>query len=118
VSADPKKPDGISLRDPNLAGALAYLFGIVTGLVFLALDEREYVRFHAMQSIVFFLFVLVLYFVLDGIPVIRVVTGPLTQAVAVVWVALMFNALFGRRFKLPYVGDFAERQLAKDSTRP
>lgn len=38
--------------DENVAGALSYLLGIVTGVVFYAIDDRAFVRFHAAQSIV------------------------------------------------------------------
>ena len=39
--------------DSNVAGALAYLFGALTGIVFYVLEpEDEFVRFHASQSIV------------------------------------------------------------------
>src|SRR5262245_10659851 len=119
MSAEPTKSDGISLNDPNLAGALAYLFGIITGLVFLALDKRDSVRFHAMQSVIFFLGVLVVFFVLGNIPLIgRITYWPLLAVTAMIWIALMFATLTGHRVKLPYVGDLAERQLAKGPTRP
>ncbi len=37
--------------DQNLAGALAYLLGPITGILFLVLEkENRFVRFHAMQS--------------------------------------------------------------------
>jgi uncharacterized membrane protein len=39
----------------NLAALLSYVFGWITGLIFLLLDKRPYVRFHAAQSIVVFL---------------------------------------------------------------
>ncbi len=39
----------------NIEGALAYLAGWITGLVFWFLEpENKFVRFHAMQSIVVF----------------------------------------------------------------
>jgi uncharacterized membrane protein len=41
--------------DENVAGALAYLFGFVTGILLLVVDgENEFVRFHAAQSIAVF----------------------------------------------------------------
>src|SRR3569833_1979309 len=40
---------------PNVAGALSYLFGIITGVIFIVLEkENQFVRFHAMQSILVF----------------------------------------------------------------
>src|SRR5271165_4059299 len=41
---------------PNVAAALAYLLGFITGIIFLVLDPYKndrFVRFHAMQSILF-----------------------------------------------------------------
>ena len=72
-----------------------------------------------MQSIIFFVAVAVLFLVLGGIPVVgRISYVPLVIATSVVWVSLMFTTLLGQRVKLPYIGDLAERQLAKDTTRP
>ena len=39
----------------NVAALLSYVLGWVTGLVFLLIDKRPYVRFHAAQSVVVFL---------------------------------------------------------------
>ena len=118
MSASPKI-DSAFFRDPNFVGALAYVFTLVSGLMVLAIEKREGPRFHALQSIYFSLAVAVVFLVLSGIPVIgRVVHYPLLFAVGVVWVALMLTALRGQRVKLPYIGDLAERQLAKDTFRP
>src|ERR1700744_2465753 len=41
---------------PNVAGALAYLAGLITGIIFLVIDPYKsdrFVRFHAFQSILF-----------------------------------------------------------------
>jgi len=38
----------------NVAALLAYVFGWVTGIIFLLIDKRPFVRFHAAQSIVVF----------------------------------------------------------------
>src|SRR2546430_16362380 len=51
----------------NLAALLSYVFGWITGLIFLLLDKRPYVRFHAAQSIVVFLCVHILRAVLAAI---------------------------------------------------
>ncbi|KYH24078.1 hypothetical protein HAPAU_41570 [Halalkalicoccus paucihalophilus] len=40
--------------DENVAGALSYLFGFVTGLIFFLIEkENDFVRFHAAQSMAF-----------------------------------------------------------------
>ena len=38
----------------NVAGLLCYVLGWVTGIIFLLIDKRPFVRFHAAQSIVVF----------------------------------------------------------------
>ena len=40
--------------EENVAGALAYVLGFVTGIIFLIIDKRPSVRFNAAQSIVVF----------------------------------------------------------------
>ena len=54
--------------DPNVAAALAYLGGVLSGIVFLVLEKQNrYVRFHAMQSTITFLLVLVADLLLMGL---------------------------------------------------
>jgi uncharacterized membrane protein len=100
--------------DPNLAAALAYLAGFVTGIVLLIVEkENRFVRFHAMQSTVLFVAVLVFSVALNSIPLL----GPIMYAfvmfpaVVILWLVMMFKAYKGERFKLPVIGDFAEKQL-------
>ena len=61
-SNDYRMIKGVELSDhqrsglsENLAALLRYVFGWITGVIFLLLDKRPYVRFHAAQSIVVFL---------------------------------------------------------------
>lgn len=100
--------------EPNLAAALAYLAGFITGIVLLVVEKKSgYVRFHAMQSTVLFIAVLVLSIAVSAFPLV----GPLLYAfilfpaVVILWLVMMFKAFNGERFKLPVVGDFAEKQL-------
>lgn len=113
------KIDAAFFRDPNLIGALAYVLGLVSGLIVLAFEKRDGPRFHALQSIIFFLAVMVAFFVLGGIPLVgRITYWPLLVVVFGLWISLMLTTLLGQRLKLPYIGDLVERQLAKDTTRP
>lgn len=113
---------------PNVAGALSYLVGVLSGILFLLLDkDRPYVRFHASQSIVFSLAwvgvwvaVMVLDAVLSVIPVLGwLLSLALTLAVALagfgLWVALMYRAYQGEEWELPLVGEYA-RRLAREAT--
>ena len=51
-----KKESMVAFNLPqNTAGALTYVLGWVTGLVFLLIEKKNaFVRFHAMQSLIFF----------------------------------------------------------------
>lgn len=58
TEVDPAGADEIATDtglEPNVAGALSYLLGIITGLVFYVVEpDDKFVRFHAAQSIVTF----------------------------------------------------------------
>ena len=103
----------------NLKGALAYLLGPVTGIVMLLLEKKnEYVRFHAMQSTVVFGAILLLNIVLGIVPVlgwiIALILSPIIALVSfILWIVLMWKAYSGEKYKLPYFGELAEKQLEK-----
>ena len=89
--------------DANLAAMLTYVFGFVTGILFLVLEkDNKFVRFHAMQSIFVFVTLAVFKFVLGFIPLLGMlidmfILGPLTL---IVWLLLMVKAYQGERFKV------------------
>jgi uncharacterized membrane protein len=97
--------------DENLAGAITYLFGFITGIGFLMIEkDSDFVRFHARQSTVVFVGVLVLDLVLWAVPLLGMMLVPLfTIAVIGLWLFLMYKAVSGERYKLPYIGDMADR---------
>lgn len=97
----------------HVIAVLAYLGGALTGIVVLVMEKKDqFVRFHAMQSTVTFLLVLVANLLITNLPVIgRVAYYPFALAVTALWILLMVKAFQGERYKLPYIGDFAERQL-------
>ena len=98
---------------PELAAGLAYVGGAITGIVMLAMEKQNrFVRFHAMQSTVTFLGVLVAHLLLRGLPFVGpFLYVPFLIGVALLWVFLMVQAFTGKLYKLPYIGDFAEHQL-------
>ncbi len=98
--------------EENLEALLCYVVGWVTGFLFLLLErDNNFVRFHAMQSLVVFLALFVLSLVAGVIPIIGPVIYILVLPVSLVlWVLLMVKAYQGERYKLPWVGDFAENQ--------
>ena len=103
----------------NVAAGLSYILGWVTGLVFFLVEKQNrFVRFHAMQSILFFGGLTVLGIVLNivwaaGIPFISFVAfcinGLLGIVALVGWIVLLINGFQGKYFKLPVIGDYAEK---------
>lgn len=99
--------------DENVAGALAYALGWITGLFFLLTESsNRFVRFHAVQSVILFGGLSIAWLVSMSIPPIGwflafVVIPPIS---AVLWLLLMFKAYQGERFKAPMVGDIAEQR--------
>ena len=97
---------------PNVAGLLCYLVGWITGLIFLLIEkESKFVRFHAIQSISIYVVLFVVYLIFMFIPVIGLIVDILLGlGMFVLWIVLMYKAYQGEKFKLPIIGDFAEKQ--------
>jgi uncharacterized membrane protein len=101
--------------DPNLAGLLCYLLGLITGIVFLIIEkENRFVRFHAYQSLAVFGALSVLSLVAGFIPLIgKPISFLLAPVGLILWILLMVKAYQGERYKLPVAGDWAEEQSGK-----
>ena len=116
--ANPASADSTSEKTSivqNIAAAATYLLFFVTGIVFLVMEkEDEFVRFHAMQSTLTFGGLFILVVVLTQTRVVGwVVDSLLVPLTLIVWIVLVFKAISGERFKLPFVGTLAERQLGR-----
>ncbi len=98
--------------EANIAGLLCYVLGWVSGLVFILIEKQSnFVRFHAIQSIYVFGILTIAGIVLGWIPVLNVVLVPLIGVLGVVlWIILMIKAYQGEKYKLPLVGDWAEKR--------
>jgi uncharacterized membrane protein len=96
---------------PNVAALLSYLAGFITGIIFYLIEkDNQFVRFHALQSMIAFgaIFVLSLFF--SFMPSIAVFLIPILNICALIlWVVCMVKAYQGEKFKLPIVGDMAEQ---------
>ncbi len=107
----------------NIASALCYLLGFVTGIIFLVLspyNRDRTIRFHAFQSI----FLSLALFVIDII--LSILSGILWAANAgalagllwrlyqlatlIGWIYLMYSAYMDRKIVVPVVGPLAQRQ--------
>ena len=105
--------------DPKTAAGLSYILGWITGIIFFLMEKQNrFVRFHAMQSILFFGGLSVLSIVLQvvtglNIPFISFLTLCVNGLLGIVglvgWIVLLINGFQGKYFKLPVIGDYAER---------
>ncbi|HUJ95451.1 MAG TPA: DUF4870 domain-containing protein [Terriglobales bacterium] len=103
----------------NVAGLLAYIT-IIPSIVFLVVEpynKNRFIRFHSFQNLFFFLAIIILQIglsVLGVVPGLIFITLPLHGVVwlgsVVVWVILLIKAGQGQMFKLPIIGDMAEKQ--------
>jgi uncharacterized membrane protein len=110
----------------NVAGLLCYLVGWLTGLIFLLIDKRPFVRFHAAQSIVVFgfLFILRLLFAFGFIgggfygafSLWWMASGILSLITLVAWVVLMVTAYQGKRLEVPIAAGIAKSIAGSRST--
>ncbi len=103
--------------EPNVAGALSYVCGWVTGLIFFLMEkENKFVRFHAMQSLILSGVFIVLYIalgILGHIPFLgflALFAYPVLGILGfIVWILMIVKAYQGEKFKLPGIGDIAEK---------
>ena len=115
----------------NAASALCYLFGLITGIVFLVLapySQNRRVRFHAFQSIFLNVAIIV---VQVGITVVSLMFHAVTFSLSLlvgslhllvslafflVWLYMMWKSYQGETVMLPIIGPLAERQAGSQGS--
>lgn len=125
MSDSPSAPQGTTGLAPNVAGALSYLLGPVTGVLFLVLEkESRFVRFHAAQSIgvtvvavVANIALAVLGTILGFLPIIGWLVSIALSLVVMLagfglWLYLMYRAYQGDEWEVPGVGAQVRRYVA------
>ena len=136
VSSQPPAQAGKSSTglDENIAALLSYIFGWVSGLIFFLIEkDSRLVRFHAMQSLLFNVLVgvvaIALWIVLFVVFMIAtqlsnalatllslvsvLVWGVFLLAILAGFILCLVKAFQGQYFKLPVIGNFAEKFSAK-----
>ena len=110
----------------NVAGMLCYILGIITGIIFLVIEpykNNRFVRFHAFQSIFFWVACFAFWMIWSYV-VLSVLFTPglgmwgLVSLVGLLvrlgmfaaWIFLMYKAYNNQEFKLPIIGDLAAKQ--------
>ena len=116
--------------DENVASLLAYIAGWVTGLIFFLIEKSSrLVRFHAMQSILLNVLVIIVAIVVGiVISILVLILGQVSGALAgiasllsmlfwvlfllavlLVWIWCLIKAYQGNMYKLPIIGEYAEK---------
>ncbi|MFZ0293438.1 MAG: DUF4870 domain-containing protein [Candidatus Sulfotelmatobacter sp.] len=103
----------------NVAGMLAYIT-FIPAIIFLVTapyNKSRFIRFHSFQSIFLFVAVVIIQVALTFltvVPFLILLTAPLHMLVAlgalIVWIIMLMKANQGQMYKLPLIGDLAEKQ--------
>ena len=108
----------------NVAGLLCYVLGFITGIIFLLIDKRPFVKFHAAQSIVVFggLFIIRIGLMfmggmmgggLVGWGILGMIGLVISLLSLVLWIFLMVKAYQHQMFKVPIAAPIAENIAGK-----
>jgi uncharacterized membrane protein len=120
----PAQPVAAGGMEDNMAGALCYLLGFITGVLFLVLEpynKRPFVRFHAFQAILFSagwivlsIAVSILLGLMSVVMHMWLVFVPLRMLIGLLgfllWLFCMYKAYNRELYQLPIVGPIAARQ--------
>jgi len=106
----------------NVASALCYALGLITGILFLVLapyNQNRLIRFHAFQSI-FLNAAWILFWIVETtiaivmpwyvMTVVSLIGLLVALGFLALWLVLMFKAYNNEKLKLPIIGDLAEKQ--------
>lgn len=95
--SDNKKDD----LPQNVAGTLCYILGPITGAIFLLIEKRnKFVRFHAIQSILFSVIAWAINLLIKN--------SLVSIFFIVLWVMLMVKAYNNEEWQLPLIGKIAK----------
>jgi len=118
-SRAPSAPVSTGAMADNVAGMLAYVT-IIPAIIFLVMEpynKNRFVRFHSFQCLFFCVALIVLQIglsILAVVPFMAIITIPLHLLIGigalVVWIILLLKANQGQMYKLPVIGDLAEKQ--------
>ncbi|MCL7412570.1 MAG: DUF4870 domain-containing protein [ANME-2 cluster archaeon] len=113
-----------SVSNDNLMGAVAYVLGLVSGLIIYLIekdkpDKSRFVMFHAMQSIVLSIALIVISIILSIIALIPVVGWIIAilagliypLLVFIIWIFMIYKAYSGEEYHLPIIGEYAEKYM-------
>jgi uncharacterized membrane protein len=115
--------------EENIASAACYFLGWLTGIIFFLVEkDNKTVRFHAMQSILTFLPLMIIIWIIGAVVGMMMIGAAGVGAVGIwgilglimllieiimllLWLFLMYKAYIGEKFLVPIVGAIAEGQV-------
>ena len=113
-SINPPKPYDL---EPNVEAALAYLVPPFTGIaIYMMEKENKFVRFHAMQAILFGVSVFVLMSIANMLVAIfiGIILTPLVGlALFAGWLFAIWKAYENEEYMLPIIGQVAKEQISR-----
>ncbi len=96
----------------NVAGLLCYF--LIPAIIFLVMEpynRNRFIRFHAFQAIIYEIVWIVVAAVVGALPIISLLLLPLVSlAFFIGWIICLIKAYQGQMFKLPFIGEIAEKQ--------
>lgn len=107
--------------DGNITALIGYPIGLVALILLFIEKDNKFVRFHAIQSLLFWVLFTVVFFVLMFVIVfLAFISGTLASLASLLYllvglaclggvILLAFKAYQGEMFKLPVLGDMAEK---------
>ena len=119
----------------NISGAMCYILGLITGIIFFILGkDNKFVKFHAVQSIIFSIIVIIISQILSAFTTASLMTmyntdlmtmyasyGTLSAitsiswviniVILVIWIFVMYKAYLGEKYHIPIIGNLTERVL-------
>ncbi|MBU0532741.1 DUF4870 domain-containing protein [Candidatus Micrarchaeota archaeon] len=121
------KPAATGSSDDNIFGALCYIIGVIVPLFVLFTEKKsnKFLAFHAWQSLIFTVawvvlvvgfsvVTMVLTFATGGIAgLLNCLLFPIAGLVFLYVLLVAYKAYQGEKYKMPIVGDFAEKQAMK-----
>ena len=99
----------------NVAALLSYV--VIIAIVFLIIEpfkNDKFVRFHPFQSIFYWIAVIVVFMLIGMVFPLSIwllVYWPLRLLSFILMIFLMYKAYNNEKFKLPFIGDLAEKQV-------
>lgn len=103
--------------EPNIAAVVSYFPFVGSIFIYITEKENKFVRFHALQSLIFWILALCITGLITSLKLIAIgfLIEPIFQvALVATWFFLMYKAYNNEEYQLPIVGKIAKEQIHKN----